>query len=183
MSLAIANRYANALAEVVLEPDSHQAAEAALGELRGFAQAYASSDELRMVLSAPAVPAEEKRKLLASLSERLELSVTLRNLLFVLADHRRLPIVAEVADAFERLLDEARGIARIAVTCAAALDDEQREAIIQKFNAITGKPVEAVFSTDSDLLGGVVVRVGGTVYDGSLSAQLRRLDRAMAGRA
>lgn len=184
MSLAIANRYANALAEVLLKPDSTEAAQAALGELRSFVETYRASGELRAVLTTPAVPADQKRELLGGLAERLGLSRSVRNLLLVLSDNHRIGIVGETADAFGSLLDDARGVARIAVASAAPLDDADREAIIEKFRGITGKPVEAEFETDSELLGGVVVRVGGTVYDGSLSAQLRTLNRAMAaGRA
>ena len=183
MSLAIANRYANALAAVLLKPDSHGAAQAALGELRGFVETYRDSGELRNVLSAPSVPAPQKRALISSLGERLGLSKSVRNLLFVLSDNHRLGIVGELVDAFEARLDEARGVARIEVVSAAPLDDAGREAIIRKFSGITGKPVEAVFSTESELLGGVVVRVGGTVYDGSLRSQLSTLSRAMAGAA
>ena len=92
-------------------------------------------------------------------------------------------MLGELRDAFGAWLDRRNGVERIRVMSAAALDDAQRATLIERFEALTGKRVEATFAVDGNLLGGTVVRLGSKLYDGSLATQLRSLDRAMAGAA
>jgi F-type H+-transporting ATPase subunit delta len=97
-------------------------------------------------------------------------------------DNRRVTLLPELISAFEQWFDEKQGISRISVTSAAELLDDQRAAVIDKFQRLTGRKIHASFHLDETLLGGVVVRVGSKLYDGSLSSQLQVLDRAMSGR-
>lgn len=183
MASAIANRYAAALSDVLAKPGAAQTPESALEQLRAFEGVLGESAELRNLFASPAVAAAQKRRLAETLGRRLGVATPVRNLLFILIDHRRMGVFSEVVDAYEQALDERHGVARIRVASALPMPDDQRTQVIEKFRRITGRAVKAEFHADESLLGGSVVRVGGKVYDGSLRAQLAVLDRAMAGEA
>lgn len=182
MANAIANRYALALADVLSGTKADTTPDAALSQLRDFQQTLAGAPELRTVFSAPSVVHKDKQRLIEAIGERIGFSKSVRNLVFVLLDNGRIDLLPELITAFEEWFDDKQGISRIVVTSAALLVDDQRQAIIQKFQRLTGHEIQASFDVDESLLGGAVVRVGSKVYDGSLSSQLQVLDRAMSGR-
>lgn len=179
MALAIANRYALALADVVSEPNSGLSPEQALEQLRAFGAALNDSADLRGVLLSPTVRPLDKRALTARLCERLECSEKIRNFVHVVVDHRRVALFDELVDAYRSWLDERRGVARVEVRTAHAIAADQQTALEKKFAALTGKAVEARYVVDEGVIGGSVVRVGSTVYDGSLRTKLQSLGRAM----
>lgn len=181
MPLAVANRYAAALAQVVSAAQAETSPEQALTQLESLEETIRGSAELRGVLETPAVSVAAKHKLLNVLASRLGLSKPIRNLAFVLIDNGRVGLLAELTESFRSWLDERNGVERIRVTSAAPLDNGQQDAIVRRFEGLTGKRVQANFAIDDKLLGGTVVRVGSRVYDGSLARQLRSLSRAMAG--
>jgi F-type H+-transporting ATPase subunit delta len=181
MASAIANRYAAALADVLAKSGAAQSPESALEQLKGFEGLIRESNELRHILASPAVSSAQKRGLAETLGQRLGVAAPVRNLIFILIDHRRMGVFSEVVEAYAAALDERRGVARIHVSSALPMPVDQRNQVIEQFRQITGRAVEADFEADETLLGGSVVRVGGKVYDGSLRSQLARLDRAMAG--
>ncbi len=181
MPLAVANRYASALAEVVSQPQSEITPDQALAQLESLCETVESSAELRGVLVTPAVSLAAKHKLTRAVADRLGLSKAIRNLALILIDNGRIAMLGELRDAFGAWLDQRNGVERVRVTSAAALDDEQRATIVRRFETLTGKRVEATFAVDGELLGGTIVRLGSKIYDGSLATQLRSLDRAMAG--
>jgi F-type H+-transporting ATPase subunit delta len=182
MSLAIATRYATALAEVLSSDKADTTPQAALDQLRDLQGTLEAAPELRTLFLAPSVDAGRKKRLAASIGERIGFSKSVRNLVFVLLDNRRITLLPELIAAFEQWFDEKQGLSRISVTSAAPLLDDQRAALIDKFKRLTGREIHASFQLDEALLGGVVVRVGSKLYDGSLSSQLQVLDRAMSGR-
>ncbi len=182
MSLAIATRYATALAEVLSSDKADTTPQAALDQLRDFQRAIEEAPELRTLFLAPSIDVESKKRLAATIGERIGFSKSVRNLAFVLLDNRRIPLLPELIAAFERWFDDQQGISRISVTSAAPLLDDQRAAVIDKFKRLTGREIHASFHLDEALLGGVVVRAGSKLYDGSLASQLQVLDRAMSGR-
>lgn len=182
MSLAIATRYATALAEVLSGEKADTTPQEALDQLRDFQGTMESAPELRTLFSAPSVDGESKKRLAAMIGERIGFSKSVRNLVFVLLDNGRITLLPELISAFEQWFDDKQGIGRISVTSAAPLLDDQRAAVIDKFKRLTGREIHASFHLDETLLGGVVVRVGSKLYDGSLSSQLQMLDRAMSGR-
>ncbi len=179
MALAIANRYASALADVVSEPDSELSPEQALQQLEDFGAALEKSAELRGVLLSPAVRPAQKRALTAQLCRRLGCSQTVRNFVRVVIDHRRTASFGEIVNAYRSWLDRRRGVARVEVRTARAMDAGQQASLEKRFAALTGKSIAAEYSVDADVLGGSVVRIGSTVYDGSLRAKLQLLGRAM----
>jgi F-type H+-transporting ATPase subunit delta len=174
---AVAVRYARALADVVTDPKTAAAgaSDALRVELRSFLETLNSSEELRNVLSNPAVPAPKKRAIVEKLGEVLKLSRIGQNFLFVLIDNRRMGILKEVLDTFEAMLDEQQGIVRAEVTTAAELPAAERELLESALATLTGKRVRARYDVDSALIGGVRTRIGSTIYDGSVQEQLRQI--------
>lgn len=175
MSLAIANRYARALADVVLDPKSGVAPETVLSDLRAVRQMMADSPELKSVLLSPAVPNPKKRAVINRLGDDAGLSRLVRNLLFVVIDKRRVHQIPTIVDAFEVAVDERMGRVRAHVASAAPLNPEQQAALEAQLAKLTGKQVRCEFHVEPDLIGGVTARIGSTVYDGSVRGQLDAL--------
>jgi F-type H+-transporting ATPase subunit delta len=176
---ALASRYASALVDVATGPKSEVDPQHMLLELRGFEEVFAGSGELRAALTSPAVPPARKRAVIGGIAEKLGLSRVARNFLFVLTDHRRIAMLAEVLEAFDLLSDERLGFIRAEISSPWELDQKQRDAVSQEFERLTGKKVRMRFSVDGGLLGGLVARVGSTVYDGSVRGQLQALGRRL----
>ena len=181
MALALANRYAQALADVVSKPGAAVEPEVAIGQLVQFQELLDESRPLRGVLVSPAVTPANKRALVATLCERLEIAGVIRNFLYVVIDHRRMRFLGEMINAFREWLDDRAGVARLLVTTAKPIGEQQQNAFIDKFSRVTGSSVVAEFNVSADLVGGATVRHASTLFDGSLRAQLQALDRAIAG--
>ena len=177
---AVANRYANALADVVTAPSSGARPEDILGELRSFEAGLRDSAELHNALTSPAVPPARKRAVVGKIADALKLSRVARNFLYVLIDHRRIAALADVLHSFEITVDERLGFARAEVSSARELSDSQRSAITAQLERMTGKRVRMRYAVDPSLIGGVVARIGSTVYDGSVRGQLDSLGRKLA---
>jgi F-type H+-transporting ATPase subunit delta len=180
MPTALANRYANALADVVMSPRSALQPAAAVSELQSFADLLRSSVELHNALATPAVPASRKRAVVNRLGDDMKLSKVTRNFLFVLIDKRRINILPEIAESFDLVVDERLGFARAHVTSAKELTGEQRTAVTAELEKLTGKRLRTLFVADESLIGGLVARIGSTVYDGSVRGQLHMLEHRLA---
>jgi F-type H+-transporting ATPase subunit delta len=102
------------------------------------------------------------------------------NFVYVVIDHRRGHDFPSIVDGFEQLLDERLGLVAADVRSAKELTDSQRQAIEAQVSRLAGKKAKLKFSTDPSLIGGVVARVGSTVYDGSVRGQLERLRTKLA---
>jgi F-type H+-transporting ATPase subunit delta len=179
MALAVASRYARALADLVLDPHKGLAPEAAAAELAAFEQVMAASPDLRNILLSPAVAAARKRAVVGRLSEALGISRLVRNFLYILIDHRRTPLLTEVREAFQSVIDERTGAVEAGVSTARPLTDQQRQAVVRCLAALTGKRVRCRFSLEEELIGGAVTRIGSTIYDGSVRGQLDALRRRL----
>jgi len=175
---SVASTYARAFADVVLE--AHLDAHRAVGGLRRIAGLLRESVELRRVWENPAVPAEQKRKLLDAIAHREGIGPHVRNLVAVLIDHRRTPFLERITQQLEKELDARLGFAEAQVTSARELGDGEKRALEAQIAKVTGKKVRAHFGLDSSLLGGAVVRVGTTIYDGSVKGQLERIKEAIS---
>jgi len=177
---AVATRYANALADVVAATGSPLAPQAAISELRAFESALRSSPELNNALITPAVPGSRKKAVIGRIADLLKLSRISRNLLFVLIDHRRIASLSDILQTFETVLDERLGFARADVASARGLTDDQRSALTACLERLTGKRIRTQFAVDQALIGGVMARIGSTVYDGSVRGQLLGLQRRLS---
>jgi len=180
MSLAVAKQYAQALADLAFAPGSTITAAQVASQLRAVEQISQASAELRTILLSPAVPPARKRSVMARLTEPLGLSRLVRNFLFVVIDRRRIPLLGAIREAFERLVDEREGIVRAQVRTAWELRPEHRAKLEEALERLTGKQVRSEYVLDEELLGGLVLRLGSTVYDGSLRGRLEALGRRLA---
>jgi F-type H+-transporting ATPase subunit delta len=177
---AVATRYANALADVATAPGSAIRPQDILGELRSFESSLSASAELQNALISPAVPPARKRAVVGRIADAMKLSRVARNFLFVLIDKRRIAELQAVLNGFEVIVDERLGFARAEVASARELTDAQRSALNSRLERMTGKRVRMQFTVDPALIGGVVARIGSTVYDGSVRGQLESLGRRLA---
>jgi F-type H+-transporting ATPase subunit delta len=174
---AVANRYAKALADVVV---ANGTAEAVKTELATFTIMVSESVDLRNFLANPAVARPNKQAVVEKLIERLKGSKTLRNLLLVLVDNRRAGLLREISEAFEEELRARLGVAKAEITSARDLSNEERTELVRTLERMTGKRVEANYSLDPELIAGAQVRIGSTVYDGSVREQLNRMRSRLA---
>jgi len=170
-------QYANALADVAL---AQGAADAALKQLNDVAAAFAASSELRNVMASPAVPREAKHGVIEKIAARSGAGKIIRNFLFVIADHHRTHILPEIVAAFEGVIRQRQGVAEAEISSAVELSAAQKKKFGQAFERITGKKIEAKYTLDPTLLGGAVVRVGDTIYDGSVRSSLNEMRARLA---
>jgi F-type H+-transporting ATPase subunit delta len=143
--------------------------------LAAFIDVFSSSGDLRIFLESPAVNRELKQKVLATLASRMGLDAAVRNFTYLIVDHRRTHMLREVQRAFEEELNGRLGIAEVDVTSARELTSVEKQELIVVLERRTGKRIQARFDHDTALLGGAVVRIGSTIYDGSVREQLLRL--------
>jgi F-type H+-transporting ATPase subunit delta len=176
---AVANRFAQALADAVLAPGSGLEGRQAAGELRAFEELVRSSPELRHVMLSPAVTNSRKRALVSRFAATLAPSRLVRNFLYVIVDRRRADLLGEIATAFETVLDERLGYVRAEVASAAPLSPAQQADLQRALSDVAGKNVRCAFSVDPELIGGVVARIGSKVYDGSVRTQLQSLGQRL----
>jgi F-type H+-transporting ATPase subunit delta len=173
---ALAERYAGALVDVAIE---NKQAEQMKQELAAFAAIVRESAELHAFLSNPTIARAGKHAAIEQLVARMGASRTLRNYLFVIVDQRRAGMLIEIEQAFSALLDARQGITQATVTSAANLTAEERVELDAALAKLTDRKVQARFTTNAALIGGAVVRIGSTIYDGSVRAQLDRLRARM----
>ena len=175
---SVPSTYARAFADVVL--GARLDANRAIGGLRRIAGLLAESTELRRVWENPAVPADQKRKLLDEIVHREGIEPHVRNLMAVLIDHRRVQFLARITEQLEKELDARLGFAEAHITSARELADSEKRALEAQIEKVTGKKIRARFGLDASLLGGAVVRIGSTIYDGSVKGQLEKIREAMS---
>jgi F-type H+-transporting ATPase subunit delta len=174
---SIASTYARAFADVVFS--AHLDANRAVGGLRRIATLLEESQDLRRVWENPAVPAEQKRKLLDAIVQREGIEHHVRNLVAVLIDHRRVQFLGRIVEQVKKELDARMGFAEAQITSARELGDAEKRSLESQIEKATGKKVRAHFRLDASLLGGAVVRVGSTIYDGSVKGQLEKIREAI----
>lgn len=178
MTGSLARRYARALLGLARDGG----AVAAAGEELGGAAATFADVALASVVLNPAIPAGVRRGIVRRVVERLGVSPVVGNLIRLLADRDRLALLPDVARAYDNLVDRELGRTRVAIRSAAALTDAQRTELETLARRLTGsRQVVVSVAVDPELLGGVVLDAGGTVYDGSVKTQLERLADRMAG--
>jgi F-type H+-transporting ATPase subunit delta len=165
-------QYASALADIVLQQG---AAEPARKQLEDFLAAFHESAELRNALISPAIVREAKHGVIEKLVAVMGGSRIIRNFLFVMADNQRMHLLPEIVETFEEVLRQRQGVAEAHITSASALDDRQRAGLVRTLERLSGKKIQANYSQDPALLGGAVVRIGDTIYDGSVRNRLNQL--------
>ena len=172
MSL-VASRYAVALAEAADRARMDPAD--VTRQLDDFAFAWNESHDLRVAFTDPVIPANQKVAVLDALNQRIGLSQLVRNFIAVLIGHDRIGLYNEVVEEYRIEADRRRGIFEAEIVSARALGDSERRDLESQVAKVAGGQVNVTYSQDSALLGGVVVRLGSTVYDGSVRGRLDRL--------
>ena len=179
-SRAVARRYAVALADVVL---SRGEAQEVREELASWDELVRSNAQLLEVFRHPTIPYERKRGVLEELISRTRPRPTTANFLKVLLQNRRLADLSEVNAQFAQELDRRSNVVTAQVTTARPLPPDAQEALRAKLGSLTGSTVRLQFEVDEGLIGGVVTRIGSTLYDGSVRGQLEQMKQRMVGGA
>ena len=175
---AFVSRYAVAFADVVAQ--FHLGADAVATQLNDFLASWDGSPQLREIFEDPSVPSTQKIAVLDGMKAKLGLAPQVRNLLAVLIDHGRIGAVHEVVAEYRAELQRRLGIHQAEVTTARELSGADKDALLKHVAELAQGRVEASFKLDPSILGGVVVRIGSTVYDGSVLGRVERLKEELS---
>ena len=175
---AAAGRYARAFAEVIVGLKSDPAQ--AVAALDAMAAIVEGSPELRTVWQNPSVEHVKKIALLDAIVARLGASKLLRNFVAVLIDQRRIGQIVEISRQFQHELNQRLGIAEAKISSARELAAAEKQQLEGQLAMLTGKTIQAAYMHDKSLMGGALVRIDSTIYDGSVRGQLQRIKEQIA---
>jgi F-type H+-transporting ATPase subunit delta len=170
-------RYAHAFASVAAS--SHLDVAAAQQQLNDFSGTLAGSRELREVLMNPSIANDQKLKVLDAIAGRIGMFSQVRNFIAVIMNHQRLDELDEILTEYHAVADDQSGLTEAEVTSARPLNDNDRAELEAQVAKLAGGRIRTTYSQDATLLGGAVVRIGSTVYDGSIRAQLQQLKQKL----
>ena len=174
---ALSLRYARAFSQVAAA--NHLDTDAAQAQLRDFAGTLGESRQLREVMLDPSIPMPQKLKVLDAIAARLGMAPQVRNFVAVIVGHQRLEDLNEILGEYAGLADEQTGMAEAEIVTARPLDEQDRAELEAQVARLAGSRVRTKYSLDPSLLGGAVVKIGSTVHDGSLRAQLDQLKHTL----
>ncbi|GAB2721526.1 F0F1 ATP synthase subunit delta [Paenibacillus thermoaerophilus] len=173
--IAVAKRYARALFEIAREKGIVEQ----VGEdLQGIAATIKADKDFAALLAHPSVSTAAKKEILAKAFEGRVTDVVF-NTIQLLADRRREELLPTLAFDYMQIADEASGSARATIRTPRTLSDEEVAKIAEQFGKLAGKTIRAVQELDPSLIGGIQVRIGDRLYDGSVSGKLARLQKAL----
>jgi F-type H+-transporting ATPase subunit delta len=175
---AFAARYARAFADVVLEAKLNPSE--VEQQLKDFAATFAGSKDLREVLLNPSIPAAKRVSILDAVNARIGCGPKVRNFLAVLISHERLAELSEIIEEYRLEMNRRMSISDAEVVTARPLRDQERALLEREVAQLAGTRVNATFRQDKSLIGGVMVRIGSTIYDGSVRGRLDRLRERLA---
>ena len=180
MSLqTVARRYATALADVAIERHEEREVQ---NELDQWATMIESNPQLKEVFANPTIIHDHKRKVLEDLIARSRVRDTTASFLRVLLKNQRLAQLRDIAARYSLVLDERAGMLAGSVTTARPISEDLKKTLHETLSATTGRTLRLTFETDETIIGGLVARIGSTVYDGSVQTHLERLAEGLAGR-
>jgi F-type H+-transporting ATPase subunit delta len=172
-----ATRYARALLDVSINEKGDL--EKVEQDLASFVDLFSKHPTLEKVLLNPAIPTARKQAAAAELTTRLGMGPVLTKLIALLAGRDRLVLLPELLASYrERLLDHQK-IVRARVTTAIPLGADRAQAIERGLSQLTGRTVTLATNVDPSIIGGVVARIGSTVYDGSVATQLQKMKQRL----
>lgn len=176
-SMTVARRYATALADVLVDRNEEVIVRQ---ELEAWAQMVQQNPLLLEALTNPTVPYDQKSKVLNQLIEKADVRPATGNFLRVLLRNQRFGDLPQINAKLSEIMDERAGVVSAEVTSARPISEPVRSALEQTLQQITNRRVRLNFATDETLLGGIVTRIGSTIYDGSVRSQLERLKQELA---
>ncbi len=168
-NLAVARRYAKAL--LLIGKENGQA-DAYREELDGFATLVADNPGLKQALENPLYDTADRKRVLHTIIEKIEMSDVMKSFLSLLFDKGRIGFLDSVNDFYQKLADELKGIARASVVSASDLTPATIDQIRKALSQMTGKDIKLEVDQDPSLIGGIVSRIGDLVLDGSIKTQL-----------
>ena len=171
----VASRYARALIEA-MSPDQ---ADTGLDQIQRLNDLIATEEDVRKLLLNPVVPQDRRKRFIEQLAEAMGLDPRVRRLFVLIVERRRLPVLTDVVVAYQQMLDQRNGIVRAQVLAAAPISEAGQREIAARLEETTGKRVVMEIDEDPELIAGLVVRIGSTVYDGSLRQQLKGFRQRM----
>jgi F-type H+-transporting ATPase subunit delta len=174
----VARRYGSALADVVIERGEAREVQE---ELAAWERLFQSSENLQEVFRNPTIALAQKRAVLNKLIERARPRPTTVNFLKVLLQNQRLTDLAAINRKFAEVLDVRAGLLAAIVTTARPVPADSQQQLRTTLSSMTGSNVRVDFTTDAELIGGLVTRIGSTVYDGSVRNHLQQIKEKMAG--
>lgn len=183
MTSVVGMRYANALVETLFDARVGVKPEDAVAQLKSMEALIHGSHDLNAILMTPAVQASRKKAVIGKLADEAGISRVIKNFLFVVLDHKRIDQLSQIREALEVVLDERLGIVRAEVSSAQPLNAEQTRTIEAQLERVSGKQIRMRTTVDPELLGGVIARIGSTVYDGSIRGQLEVMRRKLTTEA
>ncbi len=175
----IAKRYARAFFDIAGEDKLY---EKYYEELSGFARIVQDDKNLKEFLANPVFDQAEKKAVVEAIIQKVKMSDMTANFLKLLVDKKRIGMLAEITDHYRELMDEVLKRARVSLKTAFPLPADVAAEIKQGLDRMTGKQTEVTIEEDPSLLGGIVIRVGDTLYDGSIKTQLSNI-RNLLGEA
>jgi F-type H+-transporting ATPase subunit delta len=149
-----------------------QKAAAGLQQLRDFLSLLNDQPDARKFLENPTMAGERRKRLLKEIFQALNLDRRPANFIGILVDRDRLPILEEIIEAYQKLLDERLGIIRARVTAAYSMNHLEQKELTARLEQATGKQIRMEVAVDPSLIGGVVAQLGSTIYDGSVRQRL-----------
>lgn len=173
----IARRYAKALMNIGQEDGKY---ETYWEELDAFTSLFQKEGQLRGVLSNPTFEIPKRQAIIQEIGKRLSMSPITVNFLQFLVDKDRMIYLPDIATLYRELVDDAVGRARAQLIAAHELSKEKIEELTRGLQTLVGKQVITDVTTDPSLIGGVVAKIEGKIYDGSIKTQLARLRDALA---
>jgi F-type H+-transporting ATPase subunit delta len=176
ISSAIFVRYAHALADVALQSGNEAEVRS---DLDTYREIFRQVPQLLEALDNPAIQREAKDNLLRNLLKRYPAAPSVQNFLRILLDNYRIRYFAEICDAYVRTVNERKGIVAARVTSAAPLRAAEQAVLRASLMRATGKEVNLTAASDPELLAGVIVQIGSTVYDGSIRTQLEEMRKRL----
>jgi F-type H+-transporting ATPase subunit delta len=167
------SHYARALADVVQQVKLDSAS--VDRQLNDFLAAWDSSPALREVFENPAIAVTQKLAVLDKINAKLGMAPQVRNFIAVLVKNDRIAHVHEVVAGYRAELQERQGIRQAEIVTARELGEQERNSLLASIGQLAGARIQPTFKLDPSILGGTVVRIGSTVYDGSVKGRLERL--------
>lgn len=172
ISSNISKRYARAFFAIAAEDQKY---EVYYNELKLFSSVVEENNNLKELFLNPIFDQHEKKAVVDSILQRITVSTATANFLRLLVDKQRIGILPEIENAYRQLMDETLKRIRVNVRTAFPLSSEVSGNLQARLEEMTNKKVEMAISEDASLLGGIVIGVGDTLYDGSIKTQLRNI--------
>ena len=174
----VARRYATALADIVTKTEETNSVQT---ELKTWENMINTNGDLQTAFGNPVISQVNKEKVLENLIDKTQPTKTTANFLRILLRNNRLTEIGEINEKFSSVLEERSGAVSAQITSARSLSEAEKAEMQMNLSKLTGKTVSLNFETDETLIGGVVTRIGSSVYDGSVKTQLAELKHQMIG--